>query len=96
MQPRKNLHAIVELGLGKVEYPIPISIEGNAAIRDLDQISVVHISGDDKCIWVADVESALSLIHNGHHVIKDPQILKNREAYRDNPEFHQKYPFWYE
>ena len=96
MQPRKNLHAIVELGVGKVEYPIPITYEGNATVDDLRQVSVVHLSGDDSCVWVADTESASFLIEKGHHVVKDENIQQKREAYRQNPEFRQKYPFWYE
>ena len=95
MQPQEKLRAIAELGMGEVQYPIPMSFEGNASISDLDQISVVHISGDDHCIWVADYDSALFLIHNGHHVVKDENIQQKREAYRNNPEFRQKYPFWY-
>lgn len=81
--------------MGEVQYPIPFSYEGDAEIDDFKQISIVHMSGDDSCMWIADQESALSLIRKGHHVIKDPMVQEKREAYRNNPEFRQKYPFWY-
>lgn len=101
MQKRKSLQKIkndqLQKVLEEVKYPIPVTLEGKAFLGELrDSLKIVHISGDDHCMWVADRESARLLVSKGHEIITDSRVLKSQAAYLQNPEFKQKYPFWYE
>ena len=101
MQKRKNLQKIKDDQLQKVleevKYPIPVTLEGKSSLRGIeDALKIVHLSGDDKAIWVADRESARLLVSRGHAIITDSTVLRNQAAYLQNPVFKQKYPFWYE
>lgn len=87
---------VVELGLGEVKYPIPLSWEGNAVVGDLCHVSLVHLDGDESCMWVADRKSALFLQKKGHKILKTPEILEKQKLFRRNPEFREKYPFWFD
>lgn len=76
-------------------FPIPVKWLGGICMKDLHCLQIVHISGDDSCLWVANAVSALVLYYLGHDLETNTQILEKRKSYLMNPEFRQKYPFWY-
>ena len=94
MKSKINLQDLVDWGLQKVKYPIPLS-GGDVVVGDCtSQISIVNLPGDNSCIWVADIDSAKFFLERGHHILNDPEILIKRDAYLKNPELRKKYPFW--
>lgn len=89
-----NLQDLVDWGLQKVKYPIPLS-GGDVVVGDCtSEISIVNLPGDNSCIWVADIDSAKFFLRKGHHILNDPKILERRDVYLKNSELRKKYPFW--
>ena len=93
MEDKLNLQDIVDLGVGKVKYPIPLSGR-NVVVSEINSNSIVNFIGDNSCIWVADIETAKFFLRRGHHVLKGQEIDKKREAYLRDPNLLEKYPFW--
>ena len=94
MEGKISIQDLVEWGLKKVKYPIPLS-GGEVVIGDCDDnIHIVNLCGDNSCIWVADWNSAEFFLKRGHHILNDPEILERRDAYLKDPELLKKYPFW--
>ena len=94
MERRIFLEDLVEWGLQKVKYPIPLS-GGEVVVGECDEnIHIVNLPGDNSCIWVADRDSAMFFLKRGHHILNDLEILKKRDAYLNNPELLKKYSFW--
>ena len=89
---------IQELGWRR-EFPIPLSsCDGLNCCkcqkcRYEEIIEIVH--RDENCIWVADEISAMHLILDGNKLVTNPEILKERERFINDPENKEKYPFWY-
>jgi hypothetical protein len=94
MEQKISLQDLMEWGLQKVKYPIPLS-DGEVVVGDCIQgVSVVNLPGDNSCIWVPDRYSAVFFLKRGHHILNDPEILKRRNAYLEDPDLLKKYPFW--
>lgn len=93
MEERVGLQNLVDLGIGKVKYPIPLS-GGNVVVSEINPDSIVNFVGDNSCIWVADIETAKFFLRKGHCILKGSEIDKMREVYLKDSKLRAKYPFW--
>ena len=68
------------------EFPIPVSYYGGSTIEEIeelgDQLNIVHVSGDDRCLWLGDAVSASILFLLAHDLVKDPAVLAKRESFK--------------
>ena len=95
MEENISLQNLVDFGIGKVKYPIPLS-GGDVAVGDISPDSIINFNGDNSCIWVSDIETAKFFLRRGHHILKGPEIDKMRELYLKDLRLREKYPFWFD
>lgn len=79
------------------KFPIPVSYFGGASVPQVEKMTdIIAFSGDDKAIWVGTIETAVSLVKEGHNIVTDPKILDKRKAYLRNKNLRDIYPMWEE
>ena len=68
------------------EFPIQFSYYGGSTIEEIgelgDQLNIIHVSGDDHCLWLGDAVSASILFLLAHDLVKDPSVLAKRESFK--------------
>jgi hypothetical protein len=64
--------------------PIPVKWLGAAGADDLGGIELVHVSGDDCCLWVADPISAMVIFLKGHDLEHDSGVLAKRKTFMNS------------
>ena len=71
------------------KFPIPVYYFGSTKLNDsvVNEIDVLHCSGDDKCLWVGTAVSALLLFFRGHDLVKDEKILAKRATFPRSENF---------
>lgn len=64
------------------KYPIPVSWFGCKDIKELEDIDdLIHLSGDDHCIWVGTAATAYALCNKGYSIIVEKLVLAKRKTF---------------